>query len=236
MADAERHVGVAGASACAEALRLEERLKAIRAARGPIGRAFTDLFPSQTERRLRREHANWRTGAEGEWTLAAALVKHCPEVSVLADRRQPGSRANIDLIALAPSGVYVIDCKRYKGKIEVAAPLFGQPKLRIAGRDRTKLIDGLERQVEHVRAALAEPGPTIHGCLCFVAPEGIMADVGLPLFRTPKIRGYRLYQPRSLARRLNGKGPLSPSQMGSLHADLARLLPAASHAAGGAAA
>jgi hypothetical protein len=53
--------------------------------------------------------------------------------------------ANIDHIAVAPSGVYVIDCKRYKGKMEVAEPLFGEAKLKINGRDRTKLIDGLQK-------------------------------------------------------------------------------------------
>ncbi len=55
----------------------------------------------------------------------------------------PGSRANIDHLAVAPSGVYVIDAKRYKGKIEVRRPLFGKSKLLIASRDKTKLLDGL---------------------------------------------------------------------------------------------
>jgi hypothetical protein len=32
--------------------------------------------------------------------------------------------------------VYVIDAKRYHGKIEVLKLLFGEPKLKIAGRDR----------------------------------------------------------------------------------------------------
>ena len=63
----------------------------------------------------------------------------------------PGSRANIDHLAVAPSGVHVIDAKRYKGKIEVRKPFFGDAKLFIGGRDKTKLVDGLERQAEAVR-------------------------------------------------------------------------------------
>ncbi len=55
---------------------------------------------------------------------------------MLHDRRIPGSRANIDHIAIATSGVWVIDAKRYKGKVQVSRPLFGQPKLTIAGATR----------------------------------------------------------------------------------------------------
>ena len=139
------------------------------------------------------------------------------------------SRANIDHIAIAPSGVYVIDCKRYKGKIAVATPLFGKPKLKIAGRDRTKLIDGLDRQVAHVEAALALVAAEVpvHGCLCFVAPEGLLADVGLPLLRTLKINGYPLYYPKRLAKRLNRDGPITPHRAQRLQAELDRRLPPA---------
>src|SRR5213592_1999593 len=60
----------------------------------------------------------WATGAAGEEALAAHLANRCPDVIVLHDRRLPRSRANIDYLAVTPSGVYVIDAKRYKGKIE----------------------------------------------------------------------------------------------------------------------
>jgi hypothetical protein len=48
-----------------------------------------------------------------------------------------------------------ISIKRYRGKIEVRQPLFGAAKLKIAGRDQTKLVDGLARQVAVVEATLA---------------------------------------------------------------------------------
>jgi hypothetical protein len=54
----------------------------------------------------------------------------------------PGSRANI-----VPSGVLVIDTKRLKGKIEVRRPFFGDEQLLVSGRDKTKLVEGLRRQV-----------------------------------------------------------------------------------------
>ena len=58
---------------------------------------------------------SWARGAGGEELVARALAKHCPDVAVLHDRRIPGSRANIDHIAVAATGVWVIDTKRYKG-------------------------------------------------------------------------------------------------------------------------
>ena len=75
---------------------------------------------------------------------------------VLHDRRIRGSRANIDHIAIAPSGVWVIDTKRYRGKVAVVKPLFGRAKLTIAGRDKSRLVDGLAKQVALVEAAMDE--------------------------------------------------------------------------------
>ena len=76
----------------------------------------------------------------------------------LHNRRMPANRGDIDHIAVAPSGVYVIDTKDWKGKVEIQSPWFGAPKLLINGRDRTKLIDGLERQVAAVRSVLDRRG------------------------------------------------------------------------------
>lgn len=156
----------------------------------------------------------WETGAAGEEALAKSLLKRCPGVPVLHDRAMPGSRANIDHLAVAPSGIYVIDAKRHKGKIEVRRPWFGDEKLLIAGRDKTKLVEGLRRQVEAVRAALdslAGPFP-VHGCFCFVNPDGQSGGSGIPAFRTLKVDGFPLYYPRRLAKRLNQPGEIDDAQ------------------------
>ena len=60
----------------------------------------------------------WATGARGEEKLAKAL-EGIDGLRVLHDRRVHGSRANIDHIAVAPAGVFVIDAKHYAGKIEI---------------------------------------------------------------------------------------------------------------------
>jgi hypothetical protein len=185
--------------------------------------------PGTRERRLISEERAWATGAEGEQKLAEALSRRCPHVLLLHDRRMPASRANIDHLAFAPSGVYVIDAKRCKGKIAVETPLLGAPRLCIAGRDRTSLIDGLERQVEVVTSLLGEldSDVKVHGCLCFIAPEGPFGDVGLPLMRTLRIRGIPLYYTRRLTRQLHKDGPVTPEQARQLHDALAAMLPPA---------
>jgi hypothetical protein len=175
-----------------------------------------------------RERA-WRSGAVGEEEVAEHLAANCPAVPVLHDRRMPASRANIDHIAIAPSGVLVIDTKRLKGKIEVRKPLFGKEKLVVAGRDKTKLVEGLRRQVDAVRAGLEaiEEDVPVRGCFCFVNPDGQAGGSGIPLLRTLTVEGFPLYYPRRLSKRLNRDGPMGPEQMGVLTEALVELFPAA---------
>jgi Nuclease-related domain len=186
---------VAGLSARREAARTRERLALERKSRSRLLTAL--VGPSAQAKRLAARERRWATGAGGEEMLAKTLTQRCPDALFLHDRRMPGSRANIDHIAVAATGVYVIDAKRYRGKIEVRKPIFGKAKLTIGGRDRTKLVEGLAKQVAAVEAVLTdvEPVTPVHGCFCFLAPEGLLADSGLPVIRTLTIGGYRLYYP-----------------------------------------
>jgi hypothetical protein len=172
----------------------------------------------------------WRTGGEGEAAVAELLARRCGErIAVLHDRRIPGRRANIDHIVVAASGVYVIDTKRYRGRIEVTRPWFGEAKLKIAGRDRTNLVAGLAGQVELVaaRVAAVHDDVVVRGALCFVAPDGALSDSGLPLLRTLRVGGVELLYPRALAERLNAQGPHAPERILALAGELERHFPAA---------
>jgi hypothetical protein len=219
--------GVAGRSARREYQRSLDRRRLTMQPRPWLLRAL--IGPSAKEKRVVARERRWATGARGEELVAESLAKRCPTIPLLHDRAMPQSRANIDHIAVAATGVYVIDAKRYRGKIEVRQPLFGAAKLRINGRDKTKLVEGLARQVAVVKTVVADvaPGPPVHGCFCFVAPEGLLADVGLPVLRTLKVNGYPLYYLRRLAKRLNRSGSLTPQQMASIHTLLAESLPPA---------
>lgn len=224
MDDREINAGMAGRSAGREADRWREQLEQERASRSRLASVL--LGPTAQQKRLAEQHRRWATGARGEEMLAALLARKCPGAVLLHDRRMPRSHANIDHIAVTSSGVYVIDAKRHRGNIEVRSPLFGKAKLMIAGRDRTKLVTGLEKQVEVVRAALAAVAPTVpvHGCMCFIAPEGFLADSGLPVVRTLKVNGFPLYYPRRLAKRLNRPGEVTGEQADRVYQELGRQL------------
>lgn len=165
---------------------------------------------------------SWSRGGGGEELVEEALKKHCPDVAALHDRRIPGSRANIDHIAIAATGVWVIDTKRYKGKLQVGKPLFGKPTLRVAGRDRAKLVNTLAKQVELVKAVVADVGldVRVHGCFCFV-------DTELPLFGTPSISGFSIFGRRGLAKQLNACGGLDDEDAALLTTALAQRFPVA---------
>lgn len=132
----------------------------------------------------------------------------------------PRGRGNLDHLAIAPTGVFVVDAKDWSGKVRVATPLLGASKLLIAGRDRTSLIDGLDRQVSAVDEALASADVAIQGALCFTRAD-------LPLFGTTRLRGHLLLYRKALAKRLNAPGPLSPDAIDALARTLAVAFPPA---------
>jgi Nuclease-related domain len=210
--------GTAGASARREHERRKgRREQAVRDKHPRIGALLLALKePPAHERR-------WAQGAGGEEMVAAALAKRCRrEVVVLHDRAIPQSRANIDHIAIAPSGVWVIDTKRYKGKIEVPRPLLGAAKLTIGGRDQTKLIAALAKQLDVVTPVVeaVQPGVPVRGAFCFV-------EADLPSFRRLSINGLALLHRRSLARRLNADGPLVVDDIVTIAEELAHAFPQA---------
>jgi hypothetical protein len=102
----------------------------------------------------------WAAGARGEETVGRFLETLRAEgMAVLHDRRIPGSKANIDHIVISSAGVFVVDPKNYRGKVEqrdVGGLFRTDLRLYVGGRDRTKLVTGMDRQVAAVRAALAK--------------------------------------------------------------------------------
>jgi hypothetical protein len=158
------HVGVVGASGRREFERRRSAREArTREAHPHIGGLLLALQEAP------QHEIAWARGAEGEARVAASLAKRVQAGVVLThDRAIPGTRANIDHIAVAPSGVWVIDTKRYVGEVATRRPLFGRPRLTIAGRDATQLVERLTGQVEVIRAVVDEVGGgvPIHGAFC----------------------------------------------------------------------
>jgi Nuclease-related domain len=96
---------------------------------------------------------------------------------VLDDRKVPGTKVQIDHIVIAPSGVWVVDANEYDGRVErrdVGGWFKVDERLYVAGKDRTSLVDGIDRQVMAVEQVLAKEGLDlipVHAALCFVNSE-----------------------------------------------------------------
>jgi hypothetical protein len=167
----------------------------------------------------------WAIGAWGEEKLAEALVG-VEGLQVLHDRRVPGTPGNIDHIAIAPAGVFVVDAKAYEGLIEIRNyGWFWKPdwRLTVGRRDKSKLATGMTRQVEAVRTALEaagiDPMPPVTPVLCFV-------DGRWPFFRPPdEYAGVRLESERSIRDLFTASEALEPPAIERVARALALALP-----------
>ncbi|OYV59521.1 MAG: hypothetical protein B7Z69_06930 [Actinobacteria bacterium 21-73-9] len=172
----------------------------------------------------------WSTGARGERVVAARLDPLTSRgVVVLHDRRIPGSRANIDHIAVAPSGVFVIDAKVRKGKVETrrTGPIWdrGPTRLYVGGRDCSSFVTGMERQVAAVHRALsAVPG----GPGAPVRPMVVVVDAQWGAFARPFHLGtVWVGWPKEMASVVGAPGPLGPDAVREIAGALAAGLPEA---------
>ena len=186
--------GTAGSSARREYERRkakdEERLRRKWGRLGGIAVALSDEKQSTKA---------WATGAVGEERLGARLDSLVAEsIAVLHDRRIPGSKANIDHIAITAAGIWVIDAKRYKGrpelKIEGGILRPKAEKVLLGRRDCTKLVDGVLKQVDLVRDVVGDI-PVV-GSLCFVEADWPLIGGA---FAT---RGVQVLWPKRLAKLL----------------------------------
>jgi len=147
-------------------------------------------------------------------------------LAVLHDRRIPRSRANIDHIVVAPYGVFVIDAKNYKGRVERRdrGGLFSTDyRLYVGGRDKTQLVVGMQKQAEAVRVALGVPPEEIPivQTICFVA-----ADWSL-WARPIQFDAVQVLWPRALLKQMRLEGPVSRSAIPEIERRLGLALPPA---------
>jgi hypothetical protein len=226
-ATGEVDTGVAGGSARREQerrqARREQRIRGRHPRAGGFILAITDE-PNST--------VVWGLGATGEELLGAGFDRLSERgVRMLHDRRIPASRANIDHIAVTPSGIYVIDAKRYRGRrphLQVEGGLFRPrtERLLVGTRDSTKLVAGVHKQVQVVSRALdhlaaGRPVPPVTGVLCFV-------DADWPLIGGAfTIDGVLVEWPKKTYRRLIQLGSLDAVQVQTWHKQLAEAFPRA---------
>jgi hypothetical protein len=210
--------GVPGASARREHERRRAKREAdVRAKHPRVGGLILALQadPQST--------TAWATGAEGEEKFGARLNATASDtVRVLHDRRIPKTRANIDHLVVCPTGVIVIDAKKYQGR----------PRLHVEGgilRPRTETLKvgsrDCTRLVELVRSALAAHGDgaaiEVRGMLCFVEADWPLIGGA---FTTRGVEA--VWQKRAVAQ-IEKPGPLEPGLIADLHRHLATTFPSA---------
>lgn len=172
----------------------------------------------------------WQQGGKAEVRTGNRLTKLLTDQGVLLlhDRRVPRhGNANIDHIAVGPAGVLVIDAKSHNGKIKTdrIGGLFGPRRtvLLINGRDQTRLIDGVERQIDYVRDAINGFADDIEvrGALCFPNPDG------LPLLGQLQVRDVVIDGVKPIAKLARQPGPLNPDVISHVWQHLGTVFPEA---------
>jgi hypothetical protein len=115
-----------------------------------------------------RRSANFATGATGEQALAEAFAPLTAKGWYpLFDRASPNG-GNIDLMAVGPAGVAVIDAKSWTGTVTIDGT-----RLLLGGRSRATDLNGVRRQVALVEAALrdGQPQVTVRGFLALAGEQ-----------------------------------------------------------------
>lgn len=180
--------------------------RTLKERRPVLGRLVTAVTPKPQGGPESPSTTAWKTGAEGERRVAEVLAD-VAGIEVLHDRLVPGRRAaNIDHVVVGPSGVFVVDAKKYAGRIEVrdVGGIFRTDlRLHVNGRDRTKLVDAVLGQVIRIALGNDVAAVPVRGVLCFIG-----CDWGLRR-RTKHLRGVTALWPAALPRHVTAEGPLA---------------------------
>ena len=220
--------GNPGASARRRYEKLHE--KRDNEARDRFGRRLGGLYLCLTNEP--QSTVAWAQGATGERLLGEYLesLNDDSMIIVLHDRRIPGSKANIDHVAITRSGgVWAIDAKNYTGKvqrIDKGGWFSTDERLFVGPRDCTKLVAGMAKQLEAIKTAIGEPvrqefDVTVRAALCFVNAEW-------KLFAKPfALRDVWIGWSKVLGEKLQAEGELAPEHVRMLAKRVAAALPPA---------
>jgi hypothetical protein len=123
----------------------------------------------------------WRRGASGERRTArllGPLERH--GWAVLHDLAVPGSAANIDHLVIGPGGVFVIDSKQYRGRLQLDA----LGKLWHGRHPLAPTLGAVSWEADQAAGVLPDPGTTVvpivavHGAQ---VPWGKLVTGGVPV-------------------------------------------------------
>ncbi len=192
----------AGASLAAEYdRRMARREDRVRQRLPRIGGLLLKVFDEAPSTRA------FKKGADGERAAIRRLLADAgTDALFLVNRRLGVGRrdGDVDVVAVTPAGVTVIDVKRYadaKVRVERQGGLFSERRdvLLVGGRDQSRLLDAMGKQVDAVTGALRGDARfadvPVRGALCFV-------EADLPLFGNLQARGYAIATAKGTAKAL----------------------------------
>lgn len=141
-----------------------------------------------------------RDAASADRHLAAELERRG---FVLHHRLARHDLPMIDHVVVAASGVWIVSREHVRcARVTVRSRMSAQPSLHIGKRDRTALIDDLDRQATAVRGLLFdELDVPVHTALCLPGAE-------FPLLRSLSIGDHVIVRPPQLLDHLERRGPL----------------------------
>lgn len=129
-------------------------------------------------------------------------------------------RGQVDIIVIAPTGVFVLDPKDYWGR-KVRANR-GRDAFVVNGRVRPALADSMRRHIDAVRVAIAVgpmPAVPVSGAICFMN-----ADLPLGRLVVDDVPAKTLH---GVAKLLKRRGPLTADKRAKLHTYLSEQFPPA---------
>lgn len=126
-------------------------------------------------------------GSEGERVLTTLLAQALDDRYLCLLGPLVAEALDVDLLILGPTGLWVLDSKFHRGRVEYVGGQFVKTK---ALGERTvekefDLVREMDREVEGVRAAVAEAGlrhlaPQVRGVVVFTHPEVELRTQGAP--------------------------------------------------------
>jgi len=127
------------------------------------------------------------------------------------------TRATLDHLLIAPSGVYVVATEAWAERVErrdTGSALRPKSRLFVGDRDRTRRADALVKHVVAVRRALGAHLVPVHAVICVV-------DGDWPLFpKVIEIHGVTVLWPKELERRVVQLGKLEPAAIDGIDRSL----------------
>jgi len=135
------------------------------------------------------EASAWRRGAAGERRTARLLDPlERQGWAVLHDLAVPGSRANLDHLAIGPGGVFVIDSKQYRGRLQ----LDGSGRLWHGRYPLAPTLRAVSFEADQAAQVLPDPGVVVlpvvavHGAQ---VPWGKVVTDGVPVIAARRLPG-----------------------------------------------